>query len=116
MWSLVAYGDSSALQAMAIDSEITAEFSADGRLSGNAGCNRYMATFEVNDSGEDSDRLAVGPVGLTRMMCADDAINEQEQQFVGLLERMAEGRPFQLSAKQLEIDLGDGKILIFQSQ
>ncbi len=109
-WSLFAYGDPGSFQALASGSEITAEFSTDGQITGSAGCNRYMATFEVN-----GEFLAVGPIGLTRMMCTDESLRQQEQQFISALEGMAEGSEFRLVSDQLEIDLGDGMLLVFQS-
>lgn len=110
-WTLTSHGDVSALKAVADDADLTADFSTDGQLSGNTGCNRYMTTFEV-----DENQLTVAPIGLTRMMCVDEALRLQEQQFVEALEGLADGRAFRLTADQLEIDLGNGQLLIFHSK
>ncbi len=64
--------------------EITAEFK-DGQASGSAGCNSYFASYEV--AGES---ISIGPVGVTRMMCAEPAgVMEQESAYLAALESAA---------------------------
>ena len=58
-------------------------FGEEGRLSGNASCNRIMATYTV-----DGDRLTIGPARATRMLCPP-ALMEQEQRFLAALEEVA---------------------------
>ena len=58
-------------------------FGEEGRLSGNASCNRIMATYTV-----DGDRLTIGPAHATRMLCPP-ALMEQEQRFLAALEEVA---------------------------
>lgn len=74
--------------------EITLRLGADGRLSGQAGCNGYTGSYSI-----DGDRfqpvavastaagtLAVGPLASTRKACAP-AVMAGEQRFLALLER-----------------------------
>jgi heat shock protein HslJ len=62
---------------------VTANFDDEGRVAGSGGCNRFMATFEV-----DRDGIRIGPVAGTRMMCAEpEGVSEQEGSYFAALER-----------------------------
>ena len=62
---------------------VTAIFDDEGRVAGSGGCNRFMATFEV-----DADAIRIGPVAGTRMMCAEpEGVSEQEGSYFAALER-----------------------------
>lgn len=61
------------------DVRITAAFGEE-RISGHAGCNRYFA--QLTDEGR--GRIAVGPVGATRMACPEPQMTV-EQGYLGLL-------------------------------
>jgi heat shock protein HslJ len=58
---------------------ITAQFSADGQMSGNGGCNDYSATFTAVDGS-----IAIGPVAATQKAC-DAAVMDQESQYFAAL-------------------------------
>ncbi|NPU90809.1 MAG: META domain-containing protein [Gammaproteobacteria bacterium] len=73
-------------------------FSREGnRVSGFAGCNRFTGTFTV----ESGNRLKFSPLAMTRMMCADDAL---EPEFMKVLEShehfQVEGQALVLSGAQ----------------
>ncbi len=51
-----------------------------GRVSGNASCNRFNGSFTFARG-----RLSTGGVASTRMACVDRARNQQEQAILGLL-------------------------------
>lgn len=53
----------------------------DGAIVGNAGCNRFRATYT-----RDGNRLSVGPATATRMTCDGKGVMEQERQFLAALE------------------------------
>jgi heat shock protein HslJ/membrane-bound inhibitor of C-type lysozyme len=59
-------------------SHITLQFSADGQLSGLAGCNRYSTAFELKEQIDINEPIA------TRKACAP-ALMRQEQLFLALL-------------------------------
>jgi putative lipoprotein len=59
----------------------TVAFDAEGRVAGNAGCNRYHGAYAV-----DGDAIAVGHLGATQMMCAADQM-AQEDRFLDALGR-----------------------------
>jgi heat shock protein HslJ/uncharacterized lipoprotein YbaY len=59
---------------------ITAEFTADGRVSGSSGCNTYMGPYEVNGS-----KLSFGQPMASTMMACQPAIMDQEQAYMKAL-------------------------------
>jgi heat shock protein HslJ len=59
---------------------LTATFTADGQVGGNAGCNSYSGTYKL-----DGTSLTVGPLATTMMAC-DQAIMDQETQFLTALQ------------------------------
>ncbi len=58
----------------------TLRFGEQGSVSGGAGCNRFFGTLSLK-----GDRVSVGPLGSTRMMCAPPVM-DQEQRFFQALE------------------------------
>jgi heat shock protein HslJ len=67
---------------------LTMAFSAEGRVSGSGGCNRYSAAYTAI-----GQKLTFGPAAATRMMCAGpEGVMEQEQQFLRALETVATAR------------------------
>jgi len=50
--------------------EMYVQFEADGQVSGNAGCNRFFGSYELLD-----EKLAIGPLGATRMACPEPAMS-----------------------------------------
>lgn len=64
-------------------SKITAEFTAEGRVSGTAGCNSYSGGYELEGTS-----IVFSPISSTRKMCVEPAgIMEQEIQFLQALEK-----------------------------
>lgn len=57
----------------------TVRFGSDGRVTGDAGCNRFGGSYTL-----DGDRLEVGPLATTKRMCPDE-IMTQEDRFLELL-------------------------------
>jgi len=85
-------------------STLTMDF-ADGRLSGSAGCNTYMATVEISDK-----TLSIGPAASTRKWCATpDGIMEQEAQFLQALETTA---TYHIDGDHLELRTADGALVV----
>lgn len=79
-----------------ITSEVTAEFDADGDLSGFDGCNRYFTSYEV-----EGDRITISDaIGSTRMACPSDELAEQAQQYVDAL----------LAATTWSVDAASGRL------
>jgi heat shock protein HslJ len=71
-------------------SEITAEFTAgtgseDSIVAGSAGCNTYRGTYVVITRAVGQNRIEIGPLATTRMMC-DEPLMEQEGLYLSALE------------------------------
>ncbi len=56
---------------------ISAEFTADGKVSGSAGCNRYSGTYTVSGN----SITFSSPMATTMMMC-DESVMEQENAYL----------------------------------
>jgi heat shock protein HslJ len=61
------------------NSHLTMTLGNDGRAYGNAGCNHWFASYQLQ-----GETLRFGPVGSTRKMCAP-ALMEQEHRFLKAL-------------------------------
>ncbi len=88
-------------------SQVTAEFSADGTVSGTGGCNRYSGGFKL-----DGTQIKFGPLASTMMACMEPAgLMEQESAYLKALEQAAS---FRLSKGKLEmLDTAGQVILVF---
>jgi heat shock protein HslJ len=82
--------------------ELTMAFSADGKVAGSAGCNRYTSTWSSEGA-----KLALTPAAATRRMCPQPGIMEQEQQFLKALETVATAR---FEGDRLELRTADGAL------
>jgi heat shock protein HslJ len=60
---------------------ITAEFSADERVAGSAGCNRYFGSAKAT-----AGTIAMGPFGATLMACSPDGVMTQEARYLAALQ------------------------------
>lgn len=63
----------------AAEVETTLEIAADGKVSGNGGCNRYGGTATLGDG-----TIGFGPTMATRMACPDPAMGQEQRLFAGL--------------------------------
>lgn len=82
---------------------LTLAFSAPDLLTGEAGCNRYTASFALSGEG-----LAFGRAAATRMACPG-ALMEQES---GMLEALSEVARFDLDASGALLLYGGDEVLI----
>lgn len=64
----------------------TLSFTED-RFTGHSGCNNFGGSFT-----QDDDVLALSEIFSTEMACTDDAVNTQEAQLYGALEKIAGAR------------------------
>ena len=81
-------------------------FTADGRVTGNAGCNQFGGQAAVN-----GESVRLGPLIATRRACVDQARMEREQQFMDALERARSWRIEQ--SHLLLLDEGGVELLRF---
>jgi heat shock protein HslJ len=64
------------------DVEVTASFSEDGKVSGNAGCNTYTGAFTVGEG----NAISLGPLATTRMACVPE-VSAVETAYLQRLEK-----------------------------
>lgn len=89
---------------IAAGAAITMEFSADGRVAGSSGCNRYTGTYT-----EEGDAVGFGPAAGTRRMCTDAGVMEQEQNFLTALGTV---RAVQVEGDRASFRTADGAIAL----
>jgi heat shock protein HslJ len=86
------------------DTAITIEFANDGQASGASGCNRWNASYQVEGSS-----IKFGVPTLTRKICPEQSVMDQEQQFLQSLSRVATA---QVEGDHLELRDGSGALVI----
>ena len=85
-WQLTSYNNGKGgMQSLVIGSEITANFSDDGRMSGSAGCNNYNASYEASE-----ETISIGMITSTEMACMDlEGVMDQEVLYLAALQNAA---------------------------
>lgn len=101
-WELVSYGSASSQTPAVEGVDTSIEFSADGKLHGNVGCNVFNGDYKV-----DGDTLTFSPVASTLMFCGDVA--EQEASTLAVF---SESASFVLDGDTLTITSADGASVI----
>ena len=104
-WEVVAYNNGKEAVVSVINStQITADFDADGQITGTAGCNNYFASYET-----DGERISIGQAGATLMVCNEPAgIMEQEQLYLAALETAAR---YRIDGDTMEMRTADGALV-----
>lgn len=74
-----------AIESNAATGKVTAEFGADGTMSGSAGCNSYSAPYTTVGS----NGLDIGPAAVTMMACDDPVVTATEQAYLKALDQVA---------------------------
>ncbi len=105
-WVLVSYGDPSDPQAVLEGTEITVVFdSAEGRVSGSAGCNSYFGSYEV-----DEGTITFGLLGATLMACLEpEGVMEQEAAYFAALDSVV---TYHIQGDKLEMGDTDGALVL----
>jgi heat shock protein HslJ len=85
-WQATAYNNGKgSLQSLAADSTITAVFTDDGTLSGNAGVNQYNTTYTASDE----DVMSVDAQIVTTKMAGPEELMAQEAAYLAALPQTA---------------------------
>lgn len=88
VWTLDSFGDPAYPESPIPGADITASFSADGTVSGNAGCNGFQGSYQSGDG-----TLSFGLMAITEMACPEpDGVLEQESRFFDMFNRTHEYR------------------------
>jgi heat shock protein HslJ len=95
-WQATTYNNGrGGAQSLALGTEITAIFGADGTLSGSAGCNNYSTTYQVITS-----TIKISPaIATTRMMCPDPVM----QQEAAYLAALPTATTYRIESTRLEL-------------
>ena len=90
-------------------SGITAELTADGKISGSSGCNQYAGIYKV-----DGNRILISsPLSSTLMACSQEIMDQE----TAYLEALGETRLFTASQDRLTFkDAGGNDLLVFNAQ
>ena len=104
-WRVTGYNNGrQAVVGVLRDTTLTMAFTDGGKVSGSAGCNNFMGTYQASGSS-----LTFGPAAATRKMCAPEGVMEQEQQFLRALETVATGSQ---EGNRLELRRADGALAV----
>jgi heat shock protein HslJ len=104
-WTVISYNNGKqAVVSVIIGTEITADFGQDGQLTGNASCNNYFASYEV-----DGENITIGPAGSTQMLCNEpEGIMEQEQQYLAALQTAS---TFKITGLDMQMRTSEGALV-----
>ena len=101
-WIVVGYNNGKqAVVSTLAGTDLTANFGADGMLSGNSGCNTYNASYTT-----DGNKITIGPAATTMMAC-EQAVMDQEQQYLAAL---ATAATYRIDGSRLELRTADGAL------
>lgn len=105
-WEVLACNNGrQAVTSLIRDTQISASFGADGRVTGHAGCNRYFAPYTL--AGE---ALTIGSAGATRMACAEPpGLMQQETLYLAALASVATWR---IDGDKLELRTAQGALAV----
>jgi len=105
-WLVVAYHDGrSAVRSVLPGTRLQLAFGADGRVFGNAGCNRFSASFTERETA-----LSIGPARSTRKACgAPEGVMAQEAAFLSALSSVARHAR---EGDRLELRTADGALAL----
>ena len=102
-WTLTTITSGDAVSSVLMGTDVTAEFTADGTVSGSAGCNRYNGSYTWA-----GDQLSFSPLASTKMACADDVM-AQENAFLTSMQEVAS---FAIEGSQLTLSDASGALLL----
>ncbi|BCX04233.1 MAG: META domain-containing protein [Candidatus Roseilinea sp.] len=102
-WRALSYNNGKqAVVSLIAGTELTVAFDAEGRISGNAGCNAFTGSYRLEDDG----KITIGPLAATRKLCnAPEGVMEQEAQFLAALETAA---TYRIEGDRLQLRTADG--------
>lgn len=105
-WNIVQFNNgSNAVTTLLTNTHANANFGSGGQLSGNAGCNNFTGSYQVN-----GNNISVGQTASQSKLCTDpDGIMDQEHQILTALQSAA---TFTISGNQLEMRTAGGQIAL----
>jgi heat shock protein HslJ len=104
-WLLEQISDADGVRPVVNGSQASLDFGTDGRVTGNATCNRFFGPYT-----QDGATLSVGMLASTMMACTDEALMAQEQAYMAAL---GAAEQVQVTEATLVITSADGVELRF---
>jgi heat shock protein HslJ len=105
-WNLVSYWNGTAEITALPGTTTWILFNDNGTFSGNAGCNNYNGSYQVNGTG----LQVTGPIVSTGIVCGEPAgLMEQESQYLANLEAV---RQFAINNNELQLLDGNGRVVL----
>ena len=101
-WVLESFGPLGSEKTALLGTEVSVQFTQDGKLNGSGGCNHYFAAYKAGEG----NTLSIGPVGSTLMACLDQGVMEQEQQY---FKALGEVSAFTVDQNRLQLFYNDGQ-------
>lgn len=103
-WRVSAYHNGTdAVVGVSAGSALTLAFGVNGRVTGSAGCNNYVADFDT-----EANKVSIGMPRATRKACAEPAgVMEQEALFLKALQSAA---TFRINGDRLELRTADSAL------
>ena len=80
-WTVISVLYDDAIRSVVVGTDLTADFAADGTLSGNTGCNNFRGDYTL-----EGEKLRVGPLTATKDACPTKEASEQEAGYLAALE------------------------------
>ena len=102
-WELVSYGSASSQTPVSIYTNTLVDFSSQGELTGNVGCNSFGGDYKVK-----ADEITFGAI-ISTMMACEDPINTQE---ASVLKTFTKTATYTLDGNTLTITAGDGDSVV----
>ena len=104
-WKLTAYGSPDAPTPAVTEVDATLTFDADGKISGNDGCNSMSGQYEVS-----GDQITFSQVTSTLMACAEPQMVQEQ----AVYQVFSDAATFKLESGTLTI-MKDNLVLVFTS-
>jgi heat shock protein HslJ len=103
-WEVIAYNNGKqGVVSLLPGTRVSVSFGDGGRVTGNAGCNEYFATYKV-----DGQAMSIGMPATTRKFCAEpEGLMQQEALY---LDALKSASTFRLNGDRLELRAQDGAL------
>ncbi len=106
-WVLIAWIDDAGAEQMVVDNRPTLRFTAEGAISGNAGCNLFSGLYRAE---EETIQLDLG--AMTRKFCLDMTLENRTVEQMPLIDRyVIEGNQLMLYAGEKEVFRYDNQVI-----
>ena len=104
-WSAISVLYDNGIRSVIEGTNLTADFGADGRVSGSGGCNSFSGSYTA-----DGDTVKIGPLASTEMACtAPKGIDAQE---AGYFAALASARSFEQVGDRLTLLDAKGRMAV----